>query len=85
MTSYPSLFFSHTLKLYIKSNQALPIRKIRSAAARASGLAVDLRDGNDRPFASNAALFAALDASHSSHDRRMIREALSDIFHLQHD
>ena len=56
---------------------------MRPSAARASLLAVVLREGADNPLAANAAFFIARDACQSSHDKRMIREVVSGIFHLQ--
>jgi hypothetical protein len=53
---------------------------MRPNAARASVLAVVLREGADNPLAAKAAFFIARDACQSSHDKRMIRDVVSSIF-----
>jgi hypothetical protein len=77
------IIFVFLSKSDCKLIQPLFFRKMRPNAARASLLAVVLREGADNPLATKIALFTARDACQSSHDKRMIRDVVSGIFHLQ--
>ena len=74
---------THSHARRAKLIQPLFFCKMRPSAARASLLAVVLREGADNPLAAKAAFLIARDACQSSHVRRMIRKVASGIFHLQ--